>query len=810
MRHRLLLPAVMILAAIHAPNPSAAQERPLLSRDGRSLADRLDRLGRTILGGSLPAEPEAQQDSPTTRPAMRQSGPMRTTIQSNPAGAGRVLGNSSQPVRSQGPYAGMSSGSVRPADRSPGAALHNQPPTEPFGPPTTSVGSVSPSGSPAADTSDTRRLHDRLRDFGQSPFGEDYAPPSAVQGGMPSEAASSPPGASFADSAPEGSQPDAAQQPTLAPNQNAGAPHKGPRVAERAGAGGPSSSRAVDQTAPSGAGGTAAPSRSPFDDERTPYAGSLADRTDGELQPGKPSSPAEPTPAEAASPASAVSADVAAVQKGEGVLFTRQSPILSVETVGPRKITIGKESTYGLTVRNSAAVSADQVMVTVDLPHWAEVVRAEVTKGTTASAGTSPTGSGLLWNVGRLAGKAEERLLLRVVPRQSRPFDLVVKWDYTPAASQTVIEVQEPKLELRLEGPRDVLYGESNIYRLELVNTGTGDAEAVEISLAAIGSGQSRPATRRLGTVRAGETKVIEVELTARQAGNLTIQVEARGDAGAEARLSEKVAVYRPALQMDLQAPGLQFVGTDATYRIRVSNPGTAPARAVTVTATIPPGAEYVSNMGDGQVSKDGRKVSWTRDTLEVGLEDVLELTCLLAEPGLSRLDVVATAAGGLNASGDAAVQVDAIADLELDLSDPPGPVPVGSEATYQLRIQNRGTNSAENVEVVAYFSRGIEPTSVDGGRHRTAAGQVLFDKIPSLAAGRDVTFQIKAKADAPGNHICRVEVYCKPLGTRLVSEETTRFYGGTRALPAEAGDSEAETVQTADQRPTRAPRQTR
>jgi len=36
---------------------------------------------------------------------------------------------------------------------------------------------------------------------------------------------------------------------------------------------------------------------------------------------------------------------------------------------------------------------------------------------------------------------------------------------------------------------------------------------------------------------------------------------------------------------------------------------------------------------------------------------------------------------------------------------------------------------------------------------------------------------KVRARAEQPGNHVFRAEVHCKPLGTRLVSEETTHFY---------------------------------
>ena len=105
---------------------------------------------------------------------------------------------------------------------------------------------------------------------------------------------------------------------------------------------------------------------------------------------------------------------------------------------------------------------------------------------------------------------------LRIVPRQSRPFDLAVRWDFKPAASQTLIEVQEPKLEMQIDGPREVFYGKKETYRLKITNTGTGNAEGVAIKFVPVGAGDNVQAMYDLGLLPAGEDKLIEVELTAR------------------------------------------------------------------------------------------------------------------------------------------------------------------------------------------------------------------------------------------------------------------------------------------------------
>ena len=108
-------------------------------------------------------------------------------------------------------------------------------------------------------------------------------------------------------------------------------------------------------------------------------------------------------------------------------------------------------------------------MVFVTLPESAEVVgdRAQRRGRPGVPPRRQPAGT-VQWKH-QAAGtpRARERLLLKIMPRQSRPFDLAVRWESKPVASQAMIEVQEPKLLLQLEGPREVLYGKKETYPAE-------------------------------------------------------------------------------------------------------------------------------------------------------------------------------------------------------------------------------------------------------------------------------------------------------------------------------------------------------
>jgi uncharacterized repeat protein (TIGR01451 family) len=463
----------------------------------------------------------------------------------------------------------------------------------------------------------------------------------------------------------------------------------------------------------------------------------------------------------------------------ENMLIARRGPLLSVETLGPRKITVGKQSVYEVTMINAGDVAAEELLVFISLPPWAEVVGAEASSGAATTALAGQPAGGLPWKIASLAPKTREKLVLRIIPRQSRPFDLAVRWEYKPIASQAMIEVQEPKLEMHLEGPREVYYGKKEIYRLKLSNTGNGAADGVSIKLLPIGAGENVPVVYPLNTLPAGETKTIEVELTARQAGNLSIQVEALGETGVHAELSEKVLVRRGGLDVKVEGPRMQFVGATAAYTVRVRNTGNAPAKNITLQAVLPAAMHYAGGIDAAQSDPAGR-IQWRLDALNPEVEQTFLLKCTLGAAGANRLEITATADDELSAAAQTATQVEAVARLELDVKDPGGPVPVGQETAYTIVVRNRGTKDAQNVEVVGYFSRGIEPTRAEGGLNRINPGQVVFSPIPVLAAGSETILKVSAKADTPGNLVFRAEVRCKTLGTRLVNEANTLYYQET------------------------------
>ena len=124
----------------------------------------------------------------------------------------------------------------------------------------------------------------------------------------------------------------------------------------------------------------------------------------------------------------------------------------------------------------------------------------------------------------------------------------------------------------------------------------------------------------------------------------------------------------------------------------------------------------------------------------------------------------------------------------------------------YRIRVKNRGTRTANGVNLVMQFSEGIEPVKADGVRNKIATGQVIFDPIGRIDPGQEVTLNVTATATQSGTHIFRAQLTCTDSDSREIAEGTTRFFGDAIKVkpqeidvPFKANTADADTSNTND-----------
>lgn len=482
----------------------------------------------------------------------------------------------------------------------------------------------------------------------------------------------------------------------------------------------------------------------------------------------------------------------------EDMLLSNRSPILVVRTHGQTKIRVGRPATYYVTAANKGDMAAQDVVVNVNVPNWAELTRNESSAGAVRIEPDLHGDNVLHWTIRDLEPGASQRLRIDLVPRTSRPLELGVTWNLKSVSAMAQIEVEEPKLRLSVVGPGDIRYGDTKLYSITVSNPGTGDAENVILQLLPMNGAGGTAGERELGSLKAGTQRTVEVELTARQAGDLAIRAQAIADGGLRADGEQPVRVRRPNLVVQAVGPKKRYAGTPARYTLKITNNGDATARDVVASAGLPMGAQFVKSSKNGAYDKNRNLVQWSVGTLRPGAQQIVEVIAVLNGSGESRMDARASAKiDQLSATDSVATKVEALADLRLTVVDPVGPVPLGTEVTYEVIIENRGTKAANDINVVGYFSEGIEPVSVKGWQGKVGVGEVALESIPQVSPGQRLVIKVIAEASRSGNHVFRAELDSNDPSTKtkLAVEEWTVFHADSEPLldtPIQQADQDA------------------
>lgn len=469
--------------------------------------------------------------------------------------------------------------------------------------------------------------------------------------------------------------------------------------------------------------------------------------------------------------------------------ITSRMPALRVELVGPGSIQTGKAAKFTIYANNEGDAAAQDIVVQLPLPGSVNLTKGESTAG---EAEVKPQADGslaLVWAIPSLPPRGHETLQMHLVPSDGEAFELEMSWTCRPAAASARVVVKQPHLALSLSGPADMLLGEAKTFTLLVSNPGSGDATGVEVNVA---TGNSKPQKVEVGVVPAGQQAEIPVQVVGNEPGELEIRAAAQAEGELTADAAGKVLVRSANLAVAVEGPQLQFAGAEATYVVVVANRGNAAADATTLSVQLPAEARYVGGVDGAAAGKS--TVKWNAGVIPPGAEKSFEIRCQLLAEGTNHFLAKADARHSIGGEAEALTEVQAVAELKLAVNDPTGPASVGSEVVYEVQIMNRGTRAAPAVKVLMQFGPGVEPTGVMGGKGKIVPGQVVFDPIPSLEAGEQVTVKIKAKGEKSGTHQYRVEVTAGDDGTRLVSEGTSRFFA-ERGAQAPAPQAAARTA---------------
>ncbi|HJZ90771.1 MAG TPA: NEW3 domain-containing protein [Gemmataceae bacterium] len=298
---------------------------------------------------------------------------------------------------------------------------------------------------------------------------------------------------------------------------------------------------------------------------------------------------------------------------GRGMITRVSAPTLSLKKDGPERIVVGDVSTFRITVTNTGKVPIKDIEVKDFLHKGLVHDDREPSRGAADGrlmSSVNPTRAERTWSISTLG------------PGQSRTIDYRVKAQTAGKVGSTVLvnapgvkketqfdtEVLTANLQMTAEGPEGQkgTVGVPAGYKVAVENRGS--AELRNVVVRCVYPPDMRPTRATNGgqpmresvqwvfkELKPGDRKELSVALVTTTPGNRAVRFSAKADRGSEQKQELRTDFAGvPSLDWDTDAPGTESVGRTMTYRITVSNRGTAPAEKTEVRVDLPANVDLI------------------------------------------------------------------------------------------------------------------------------------------------------------------------------------------------------------------------
>ncbi|MBR5709786.1 MAG: DUF11 domain-containing protein [Thermoguttaceae bacterium] len=462
-------------------------------------------------------------------------------------------------------------------------------------------------------------------------------------------------------------------------------------------------------------------------------------------------------------------------EPGAKVLNGSQAPQIVVEKIPPKELLVGQSAVWKTVVKNIGQTIAVNVEIKDLLPKGSQLIE-------TNPPAVKGFNGELVWKVGDIPPGKQVTVSMEIMPLEEGRMGSVAQVAFQTAASGEGV-VAKPQLALQTQGVKQIGIGNTTELTIVLSNPGTGTAKNVVLTENVPPQLQHEAKdsvlTYNVGDLKPNETRTINLTMTAIRAGKFVNSLTATADPGLNAESRFDMEVIAPQLKMTVQGPTRRFLEREGSYKLAISNPGTASATHVAMRVQLPNGLEFVRANNSGVYDRQTRTVRWLLEELPANDSGDVELVVVPTQIGQQTLVYQATADKGIADNGQKECLVEGMAALLTQLSDTSDPVLIGEKTTYNINVVNQGTKAAQNVRVSAQIPAGMEflnaeaPTSYRMGPNNT----VVFDPAPQLPPKAEIRFKILVKAVNPGDQRLKLSVVSDELSSPVTKEESTQVY---------------------------------
>lgn len=447
-------------------------------------------------------------------------------------------------------------------------------------------------------------------------------------------------------------------------------------------------------------------------------------------------------------------------------------PQLQIAKSAPGTAAIGKPLIYSIKIKNVGNAVADDVVVEDFIPEGARLT------GTIPQA--ELINNRLTWRFARLEPKQEQEIKIRVVPEKEGQIGSVATVRMkTEIGSRTTITA--PRLKLELQAQKDAKVGETIVVRYRISNTGSGEATKVVLQHALPAQLQHTMGADLeydVGTVPAGTTRDVTLQLVAAQAGEAFNTAVVTAEGGMTDRANATVSVMGAQLKVTRRGPARRYLNRTAVYENTVANTTHRDSDPATLIEYVPEGMEYVDSNG-GQYSPIKRTVAWSVPAIRSGdkLKFQVQLKPISAGSHESLVQVVEQT--GFKSNAKSRTQVVNLHNMGLDLSQLDGPLEVGEKVVFTIDVRNRGTSAATNSVLEVQVPRELRVLEAGPVEAKFVENNVArFEPVPEIRASGQKRFQIVLIAEQAAQDVrLRATIRSDQMPQRLLKEESITVF---------------------------------
>ena len=449
--------------------------------------------------------------------------------------------------------------------------------------------------------------------------------------------------------------------------------------------------------------------------------------------------------------------------------------ITKSDSVDP--VTVGDNITYTVTVNNNGPETAENVVMTDNLPNDVSFVSANPSQGSCSQAG------GLVaCNLGNIVngGSANVTIIITsTVTGTMTNTASVASGTIDPdnsnnsASEQTTVNFPTADLSVTKSDAVDpVTVGDNVTYTVTVSNNGPDTAENVvltdnlsnSVTFVSANPDQgncselNNVVTCDLGNINNGESVIATIVVNTNSAGSITNNASVTSNTddinSNNNSTSEQTTVYTHEADLSItksDAVDPVKVGENVTYTVTVSNNGPQTAESIILTDTLPTGVTFISATPDqGSCSESIGVVSCNLGNIDnassVAVTVVVKTTTAGAITNNASVTSNTSDSNTINNSTSEQTTVnELLADLSISKIDAIDPITVGGHVTYTITVNNNGPDTAENVVVTDSLPTGVTFVSANSSQGSCSeTNAIVTCNLENISNGGNVIMTIR------------------------------------------------------------------